>query len=162
MNIYTSGNRLILRDSPGCFYLVGLFFIALGALTVGVAIGSASDPAVGPIGSRTLVFALGMSAIASGLYVIYDSPGSRVIVDSDALTLMIYRRGLLRKERSNYLFSEIQDIYLVDKEDVDGAPVFSLRMRLVEGKEVALTNLWVRNRKRLEEDASRLKMLITK
>jgi hypothetical protein len=162
MKVYSSGNKLTLRDSPGCFYLVGFFFFVLGVLTAIIAIGSASDPAVGPIGSRILAFALGMSAIAAGLYVIYDSPGSRIIADKDALTVVILRRGLLRKERNNYLFSEIQDIHTVEKQDIDGDPVFSLRMSLIDGKEVALTNLWIHNKILLEENASRLKLHILK
>jgi hypothetical protein len=162
MKAYASGNTLILRDSPGGFYLVGAFFFLLGTLTAVVAIGSASDPAVGPIGSRTLTFALGMSAIAAGLYVIYDSPGSRVIADRDALTVVVIRRGLLRKERTNYIFSEIQDVYTVQKQDLDGDPVFSLRMKLADGKDAVLTNLWIHDRKQLEENASRLKLHLQK
>jgi len=48
----------------------------------------------------------------------------------------------------------------VQKGDLDGDPVFSLRMRLIGGKEVALTHLWVHNRARLEENVAQLKSIV--
>jgi hypothetical protein len=160
MKSYFLGNKLIFRDSPGCFVTFGFFFIIVGGLIVAFTIGPAANLAHLPFESQLMAFALGMSTVAIGVYIIYDSAGSQIVADREALSLLVIRRGILRRERVHFLFSEIEDIYTIQKPDIEGDPVFSLRMRLVGGKEVALTHLWVHNRKRLEENASQLKSII--
>lgn len=160
MKSYFLGNKLIYRDSPGCFVTFGFFFLLLGGAIVAFTIGPAANTALLPVTSQLLAFALGMSTVAIGVYIIYDSAGSQIVADKEALSLLIVRRGILRRERIHFLFSEIQDIYAVKKEDIDGDPVFSMRMRLVSGKEVVLTHLWVHDRQRLEQNVSQLKEIV--
>ena len=160
MKSYFLGSKLIFRDSPGCFVIFGFFFIVLGGLIIAFTIGPAANPILLPFASQLLAFALGMSAVAIGVYIIYDTAGSQIVADKEALSLLVIRRGILRREQVYFLFSEIEDIYTIQKPDIDGDRVFSLRMRLADGKEVALTNLWLHNRARLEENVSQLKLLI--
>jgi hypothetical protein len=160
MKSYFLGSKLIYRDSPGCFVTFGFFFLLLGGGIVAFTIGPAASTDILPVASQLLAFALGMSTVAIGVYIIYDSAGSQIVADREALSLLIIRRGILRRERVHFLFSEIQDIYTVQKEDIDGDPVFSLRMRLLTGKEIVLTHLWVHNRQRLEENANQLKTIV--
>jgi hypothetical protein len=159
MKTYSSTDKLILQDSPGGFLFIGIFFIALGILSATLSVWMTADPNIQSM-QKTLAFAISMCAVAVGLYIIYDAPDSRVTADREAHLVIIRRRGLLRKEFENYLFSEIQEIYTVQQKDIEGASVYSLRMRLLNGKEVALTKLWSHGRAILEENAVGLKSFI--
>jgi len=145
---------LTLMDSPGCFWLFGGFFLTIGGAVV-VAV-SASGGEGDPLWQQVLGIALGLLGAGVGVYVIYDSPQSRVVIHAGEQTLTVRRRGLLRREQDRYDLRTIRSAYLVQGQDIDGDPVFTLRMQLHDEREIPLTRLWLHNRARLEENLSLL------
>ena len=139
---------LMLTDSPGCFWIFGGFFCAIGGAGIVATIASASGGF--PVWQVIFGIVLGFAAIAAGLYLIYDAPASRVFVSAGRKTLTIRYRGLFRRQLEHIDFSNIQSIYLLQGKDIDGDAVFTLRLQRVDGREVPLTHLWLHHRDDME------------
>jgi len=86
---------------------------------------------------------MGIVGAATGIYLIYQAPSSRVHLRFADRSLSISRRGLLRRQYETYALGAIQAAYIVQGKDIDGDPVFTLRMRLKDGREIPLTFLWL-------------------
>lgn len=139
---------LMLTDSPGCFWIFGGFFCVIGGAGIVATIASAGGGF--PVWQVLLGIGLGLAAIATGLFLIYDAPVSRVFVSAGRKTLTIRYRGLFRRRQEHIDFSSIESVYLLQGKDIDGDAVFTLRLQRVDGREVHLTHLWFHNRDDLE------------
>jgi hypothetical protein len=143
MKANSSADGLTLSDSPGCFWLFGGFFCVMGGGAVLVAV-SASRGSIA-FGQIILALGLGLAAIATGIYFIHDSPGSRVVIRRDAGSLEVIRRDLFRHQRNRYPLTSFASVHLAESKDMDGDPVFTITSKLTDGTEVPLTQLWVNN-----------------
>jgi hypothetical protein len=159
MKATVHGDTFAFRDSPGCFWLFGGFFLLLGGLAI---LASVSSADTGRSSWEVLAgMALGISAVAAGAYLIYDAPVSRVTADRRRGTLMLRRQGLLRRQRQTFPLSSVRDVYVIEGKDIDGDPVFSSRIALADGTEVPLTLLWLHDRRTIEQAATRLKQFVS-
>jgi hypothetical protein len=147
-------DRLVLSDSPGCFWLFGGFFCLVGGGAVAAA--SASQNGAYPAWQVAFGIVMGLVGLGTGLYLIYDAPASRVILTRHDGMLTILRRGIFRRVQERFALSSVSSIYLVQGKDIDGDPVFTLRMELQDGRETPLTHLWIHNRERLEQNLAEL------
>ena len=154
MNSKSDPRRIVLSDSPGCFWLFGGFFCLVGGGAVAAA--SASQNGGYPPLQVGFGVVMGLVGLATGLYLIYDAPASRVIFTRHDGMLTILRRGIFRRVRERFALSSISSIYLVQGKDIDGDPVFTLRVELQDGREIPLTHLWMHNRERLEQNLAEL------
>ena len=145
---------LTLTDSPGCFWLFGGFFLIIGGAAVAAVSASRGDGS--PLWQVVLGIAMGLLGAAVGVLVIYRSPQSRVIINAHERSLSVTRRGLLRREQERFDLRDIRKAYLVQGKDIDGDPVFALRMQLHDEREIPLTRLWLHNRERLEANLAQL------
>jgi hypothetical protein len=158
MRVTVQGDTFVFRDSPGCFWLFGGFFLLVGGLAI---LASASSTGTGyPLWQVLGGIALGVSAVAAGVYLIYDSPVSQVTADRRKGTLILRRQGLLRRQRQVLPLSSVRDVYVIEGKDIDGDPVFSSRIALADGVEVPLTLIWLNDRRSIEDAAHRLKQFI--
>jgi hypothetical protein len=82
---------LVLEDSPGLHWLLGLLFVGVGALFVLGGFGLASDIAALVWWERALVIVLGSIAAGVGLWILGRSPYSRVHVDGRAGRIRMVR-----------------------------------------------------------------------
>ena len=139
---------LLLTDSPGCFWIFGGFFCAIGGAGIVAAFASAGGGF--PFWQVLLGVGLGLAAVAAGLYLIYDAPASRVFVSARHKILTIRHRGLFRRRQEHIVFSDISSVYLTQGNDIDGDAVYTLRLQRVDGREVPLTHLWLHSRDDLE------------
>jgi hypothetical protein len=57
--------------------------------------------------------------------------------------------------------SDIQSVYIVKGKDIDGDPVYTIRLELANGEELPLTHLWIHNRKNLEHTLTLLGEYLT-
>ena len=100
--------RLILEDSPGCFWLFGLFFLLLGSLPIAGLFGLFAEPWKVRGWEAPAAVLLGLAAVAAGLYVVYTSPRTRVIFDVTRGRVSVSRRGLLRREDLRFGLDELR------------------------------------------------------
>lgn len=92
---------------------------------------------------------LGLCALGVGLWLIYQSPGTRVAINREERMLTLSRRGLLRRQVERHDLASVEHVYLLQSRDIDGDPVYSLRMMMSDGKEVPLTLLWLHGKEKL-------------
>jgi hypothetical protein len=154
MKSSTDPDGLTLSDSPGCFRIFGTFFCVLGAAAVFAAITEMT--AYYPIVQVGLAVGLGLAVFSAGIYLIYNAPGSRIVLSKTRTELHVRRRGLFRREDLTIGLSEIRKVYLVQGKDIDGGPVYTLRIELENGGELPLTRLWLHDRGNLESALSLL------
>jgi hypothetical protein len=148
MRSSSSPDGLTLTDSPGCFWIFGGFFCAIGgAALLSIIFYNGESQSLGQILGVTT---LGLAAIAAGIYLIYNAPASRVVISRTRGQLTVSHRGLLRRNQQTFSLNSIGSVYLVQGKDIDGDPVFTLRFQLTGGQELPLTHLWLHNQARLE------------
>lgn len=137
--------NLVLKDSAGCFWMLGLFFVAISGTFV-----------VGLLGAfhnleKTGVWFISLSGLSVGIWFIYSNPGTRLDFNKQENMLTIQRRGLMRNEIEEHRLDDIGDIILVESEDTDGDPVYRIELKLKTEKNTSLTELWINNKKGLQE-----------
>jgi len=143
MRMTESPQRLVLQDAPGCFWLFGLFFIVAGGLALLASLGLSAQEVRLTAWQTILGVGMALLALATGVGFILRSPGSRVILDAQARTLTITRRGLLGRQVEQYTWDEISAVERIVTGDIDGSPVYSLVLHLHNGQDARVTHLWL-------------------
>jgi hypothetical protein len=137
-------DRISFQDSPGCFWLFGGFFVVVGGLAAAAVTASLAEaiPALHVVGG----YFLALAAIGAGLYLIYDAPISAVEADRRTRTLILRRRGFLRREERRIPLEDIRSVGVVTSDDIDGEPVYASAIQLADGTQERLTRLWIHDR----------------
>ena len=156
----SSPTHLTLADQPGCFWLFGLFFLLIGGVVVAGLLGLFTNLKEVSLPEKAFAWVLALSAIGVGAYIAYDSPGSRVSFDRQKGSVVIRRKGLMRKQTLQYSLLEVETIFLREGQDIDGDPVYRLTMRLRSGEEVELSWLWLHGKDKLEKVAERARLYL--
>jgi hypothetical protein len=143
MKVTQAGDQLALHDSPGCFWLLGLFFVTIGSLFVAGPLGLFSNVEEVSAPVRALTLLMGLVAVGTGLYVIDSAPTTHVVLDARTGELRLKRRGLFRRETVEHSLSEIAAVYVEESEDSEGDAVFRPAMKMWTGKEIPLSALWL-------------------
>ena len=79
--IQQTTNNLILKDSAGCFWMLGLFFVVIaGTFIIGLLgafynLNEITEP------ERAGAWFISLSGLAAGIWLIYSNPGARLIFD---------------------------------------------------------------------------------
>ena len=139
-----------LKDQPGCFWLFSMFFLGIGSLVLAGLLGLFNLDEVSVVG-KIFTWALALSAISAGAFLLHRSPSSRARFDLQQGKLLISRRGLFRLENAEFCLDQIEDITLAETSDIDGDPVHQLRIQLRSGEVVPLSLLWLHNKEQLEK-----------
>ncbi len=152
---------LVLRDNPGCFWLLGLLFVGVGGLVAAGLAGAFENlDQVSPL-EKALAWVLALAALGAGLWTFYRSPQSRIEVRAGDGTLTVRRRGLLRAGREVYALADVADVLLDQTSDIDGDPVHRLAMRLHGDSDlIPLSLLWLHDRPGLEQAAREIQTLL--
>jgi hypothetical protein len=151
MKIVQDADRLVLEDSPGCFWFPGLFFVAIGGIVVAGVLVLFYNLGEAPTMTKNISLLLGMAAVGTGIYLIYTAPKTQAIFDAQTGRVTIQQRGLFRNTILERGLTEIAELYVDEKADSDGDPVYRPRMRLHSGLEVDLSHLWIHRREDCEE-----------
>lgn len=157
MRVTKSPQRLVLEDSPGCFWLFGLFFVVLGRLGAYAALNDTGDRPGWQIG---LALLLTLAAMAAGVWMIARSPGSRVVLDRRTRSMEITRRGMAGRSQEWYSWYEIDEPERIVTGDIDGDPVFPLAVRLRDGRIVRVTRLWLHDPEGLARNVAEMEQFL--
>ena len=134
-------NELIIRESPGCLWMFGLFFAFVGGVFVYGALGGLADYDSQSPGMLTLAFLMGTIGIITGVWIIYRAPITKVVIDRIENEVLITRYGLFGKQKTSYDFDEIEQFCLVEELDGEGDKIWSLGMKLINEETVKISSL---------------------
>lgn len=134
-------NVLIIRETPGCLWIFGLFFAVIGSAFVYGALGGFTDWGSQPLWVLAVTLVMGSAAVAAGIWIIYGAPITRVVIDRIDNEVFIARYGLFGKRRSFYAFEEIEQFCLIEEKDDEGSPIWSLGMNLTGGETIKISSL---------------------
>jgi hypothetical protein len=135
---------LTITDSPGCFWLFGLFFCIIGMAAIFAGLSTMHREI--PMWQIAIVIFFGLASISAGMYVIYHSPVSRIVINNANKEILMSHRGLFRHEDQVLRLLDIQSVYILQGKDIDGGPVYTLRFHTNDGRELPVTHLWLHNR----------------
>ena len=149
--------NLIVKDSAGCLWLFGLFFVVVaGTFVIGL-MGAFNNLHELNQLEQAAVWFISLAGVAAGIWIIYSNPAIKTDFDKREDKVLIKRIGLMRTEIENYPLKEIKEIVLNESRDDDGDPIFSVDMKLISGKTTALTKTWLRNREDLHKVIDEIK-----
>ena len=141
MQINQTANELTIDETPGCVWIFGSFFAFIGAVFVYGAVGGFVNYADVPAYALVLAFLFGAVGIAAGLHIIYKAPVTHLKIDRLAEIVSIKRRGLFKNETDEYAFDEINNFYLIEETDHDGAEIWSLGLEFSDGETLRISAL---------------------
>lgn len=141
MQIDQTENELIIRESPGCLWMFGLFFAFVGGVFVYGALGGLADYDRQAAWMLALAFVMGAIGIGTGVWIIYRAPITRVFIDRIENEVLITRYGLFGKQKTFYDFDEIEQFCLVEEHDSEGDKIWSVGMKLIDDETVKISSL---------------------
>jgi hypothetical protein len=162
MKIKQTENELILRDSPGCLWIFGLFFALIGAVFVFGALGGFTNYDEVPRYAIYLSFLMGAIAVGVGIWQSAAHPLSKIIVDAQVKTVRHTQRGLFKKHDETYHFEEIAQFIVLEDEDDESNPVWKMAMLLNDGETIELTKVWSHDEKQYLETAQNVNQFARK
>lgn len=149
--------NLITKDSAGCFWLFGLFFVVVaGTFVIGL-MGAFNNLNELNQLEQTAVWIVSLAGVAAGFWIIYSNPVIRADFDKREGVVNIRRKSLLRNETENYLLSDIKDVIIKESKDDEGYPIFFVEIILTNNRSVALTKTWLRNKEELQKVVTDIK-----
>ncbi|NWG28075.1 MAG: hypothetical protein HXY48_06010 [Ignavibacteriaceae bacterium] len=154
--------NFIVKDSSGCFWLFGLFFVVIaGTFVIGL-IGAFNNLNELSQLEQTAAWIISLSGVAAGIWIIYSNPAIKSDFDKREDAVRINRRSFMKNENEQYPLKEIYDIVINESTDDEGLPIFSVDMKLNSGTSISLTKTWLRNKKDLEENIKQIKDFLGK
>lgn len=145
-----TNTNLVLKDSAGCFWMLGLFFVVIaGTFVIGLMGAFTNLHELNEL-ERVGAWFVSLSGLAGGIWLIYTNPGTRLDFDKRGNLLTIQRRGLMRNEIEKYRLNNIEDVIFIESNDTDGDPVYRLELKIKYEKNASLTELWVHNKEGLQ------------
>ena len=141
MKLRQTENELIIDEAPGCLWIFGLFFVAIGAAFVYGSLGGFSNSSeVGPW-VLALTFFMGSTGVAIGFWIIFRAPVTKVNIDRNEKTVLHSQRGLFGKRENLYRFDQVREFCLIEEVDDEGDPIWSLGLGLSDGERVRISSL---------------------
>jgi hypothetical protein len=139
---WPSPDVLVLSDRPGCFWLLGLFFVAIGGLFLAGVAGLFTNAEDLSLAARALIALMAAAAVGAGIYLIHRSPGSHARFDAGAGRLALKRYWPFYSSTRTVYLSDVAATYAEKSEDTEGSLVYRPTIRLCCGEEIALSSLW--------------------
>lgn len=155
-----SSRRLTLRDSTGCLWLFGFFFIAIaGTFVVGLMGAFTNLYELNEL-ERTAAWVVSLSGIAAGVWIIYTHPGVYARFDKSTNSLTINRKGLMKNVTETYRLNEIADVVLDETTDSDGDPFYRIALKLNRDKQVLLFSTGLHDKQTQQKNVELIKRFL--
>ena len=134
-------NYLIIRETPGCLWIFGLFFALVGGAFVYGALGGFVDYPSQSLWMLALAFVMGSIGIAAGVWIITSAPITKVVIDRIENEIFITHYGLFGKRETFYEFDEIEQFCLIEERDDESNPIWSLGMKLIDDEMIKISSM---------------------
>ncbi|MFT3745966.1 MAG: hypothetical protein QM785_16980 [Pyrinomonadaceae bacterium] len=141
MKIERTDQTLTIKETPGCLWIFGLFFMPVGGSFVFGALGGYSNYTQLAPWILGIYLLFGLIAVTCGYWIIFKAPVTRLTINRSSETVVLKRRGIAGKVDRTFNFSEIKEFCLIEESDDEGDPIFSLGIDLVSGEEIKLSAL---------------------
>jgi hypothetical protein len=141
MQIERTENELIIRETPGCLWIFGLFFAIVGGVFVYGSLGGLADYERQTLWMLALAFVMGSVGVATGVWIIYSAPITKIVVNRIDYEVRMTRYGLFGKQKTFYDFDDIEQFCLIEEVDDESNPIWSLGMRLNSGETIKISSL---------------------
>jgi hypothetical protein len=137
MRVRQIGAVLHVRDTPGCLWFLGLWFIAGATLCIASAF-LASNASTLAWWERLVIIGIGTGCGAAGVFVLYTTPATIARFDRGTGRGEIIVRGLRRRERTLFALDDARFVDIVESRDSDGDAMFQIRLWLAGSRVVPL------------------------
>jgi len=152
--------RLALRESAGCLWLLGFFFIAVAGTFVAGLSGLFTNLHELSELEKLGAWVVSLSGVATGIWIIYTHPGVVVNFDKSTSIATINRKGLLKNETETYKLGEIEDVMLDKTIDSEGDPFYRIALKLKTEKLVILFSTGLHDREGQQKKADLIKSFL--
>lgn len=141
MQIERSENELIIRETPGCLWIFGLFFAFVGGVFVYGSLGGLADFERQAIWMLALAFVMGTIGVCTGIWIISLAPITKIVINRIKYEVSMTRYGLSGKQETVYDFDEIEQFCLIEEQDDESNPIWSLGMQLSSGETIKISSM---------------------
>ena len=141
MHTEQTENELIIRETPGCLWIVGLFFVFVGGVFVYGSLGGLADYERHTAWMLALAFVMGAIGVCAGVWLIYNAPITKIVVNRIENTVLMTRYGLLRDQKFAYNFDDIEGFCLTEDVDDEGDPIWYFALKLTNDDTINITSL---------------------
>lgn len=141
MKVTRFGDVLVIRETPGIIWIAGVFFGLIGGTFVYGSLGGFNNLNEVPTYAVYLSLLIGSAGVAAGLWMVFRAPATTVLVDRNAGSVVLTRKGLAGNSETIFSFAEIRGFRLVEAVDSEGEPIWSLGLELVDGETIKISSL---------------------
>ena len=141
MKTIQTENELVIQETPGCLWFLGLFFVIIGGMLVWGTLGGFSNWNEFPFWQLGLAFVIAASAIAGGVWVISKAPVTKVVINRIEDTVLMTRWGFFGRRQTVFSFTDIKRFCLIEEKDDEGSPIWYLGMKLINNETIKITSL---------------------
>ena len=156
MRIAERNGVLVVQDSPGLHWLLGLLFATVGAVFVLGPVWLFTNRANVSWEMRALSMLMGGVGVATGVWVLGRAPRSSLEVDRRADLVRVRRRGFGGADAPAWPIREVAGVRLAEDRDDEGNAVFRVEIVLRSGDRVPISLLWTHGREPAEAVVRRL------
>ena len=136
-----TANELIIRETPGCLWIFGLFFALIGGIFMYGSLGGFTNWNEIGFWQLGLSFLMGAIALSFGCRQIFRAPVSKIIINRQTKTVTYIKRGLTGREVTVYGFDRIRQFRTLEENDGDGDQVWYFAMELLSGEIIKISSL---------------------
>ncbi len=155
-----TSTRLTIKDSAGCIWLLGFFFLAIaGTFVLGLS-GLFTNLNELTELEKLGAWIISLSGVAAGIWIIYSHPGIFITFDKSIDAVTINRRGLLKDETETYKLSEIEDVVVDESVDSEGDPFYRVAIALKDKRQINLSSIGGHDRDTQQKNADTIKSFI--
>ena len=157
MRLIERGTSIEVRDTPGCLWLLGAWFIAGGALAIAMPFIATNRDALG-WGAKAVAIVIGLGVFAGGAYTLASTHWFRLRLDPLSRRAELERGGPFgRRETIPFSFADVRSVEVRPGRDSDGDPVFELRIWLRSGQFLVPHGQPLRGEEQARAQAERLR-----
>ena len=141
MHTEQTENELIIRETPGCLWIFGLFFAFVGGIFVYGSLGGLADYAGQSPWMLALTLVMGAIGVGAGIWIVYNAPITKIVINRVENTVAMTRYGLLRDQKYAYDFDDIEGFCLSEETDDEGDPIWYFALKLIDDETIKITSL---------------------
>jgi hypothetical protein len=157
VRITERGTTLVVQDTPGCFWLFGLWFVAGGALALAMPFIAVNRDDVSGW-AKALSIGIGVATVAAGLFVIRTSPSIRTEIDPARGRVRVTTRVAWRAPRTEeFALGDVGVLQVLPARDSDGDTYYTLRLLLADGRAIPLHRRSAYGKEWIEARAARIR-----
>lgn len=139
MKIERTGTTLTIKETPGCLWIFGLFFAAIGGIFLYISLSEYMNNSLFSLWVLAVGFFVGICSIGASFLFIYDAAMTKTVIDRNAETLTYREKSLFGRRRRVFTFNEIDRFVVFDDCDDDGEPLYSLGFNLASGETIRIS-----------------------